>query len=1143
MRIRIRRSKGMGRDILQIVMALAAVVLIWCGEAVAGKESAVVFRPSSWPEALQARTFSSISIEYAPSARVSHPDAIVTYDLYDAVTPEAPLGEPVATRTGRTNLDEDLVWQEDVRTRSWSAWTLLYALQRRIALPDDNVWRWADGAPGAIFRRRLNVALSDATAVEAVFQDSAPVSNLYLRMAVANRLEIVASFPKEATTSDGRTVYRFDVIAFAQSQGIRLSDLTLVETVMYLNAPPQALIEQGALAGFRVTRAKAASADFRLQPVLSEAPNGLRRLTVEQGSLLPPGHLAVLRQVSVSSDVQVASVTMTNAEATAELALPATSPTARPGSGLLARYAVALATASQIIAAVLLAGIALALGARLLPQRIRSLSDARGIGAVLTLAGVTLVALAAGFQPIAQQLALGCVAALALAAAMAGFRGTVKSGFGEVFPMGRWEPAIPLLMFLAIILGLSWIAPVGMDGVHDGQLLHPAWVVADGGTPLRDTFSLYGVLLTLIQGLTLKIFGARMLVLHESSVVLYAAAAALLYLCWRRILNPGMALFAILVWIALLPVYADGLAPWSSLYGLVLQCVSLLALCRAYEGTSSQYRWVMVSGLCAGLMIHLRMDVGASHLGGVLAAITAMAVVDRTPLYRTLKTLALVLLGFALVWAAVLAYLAINHTFDAWYLQSIRMAATNAAVVQSHMGIGIVEHFTTSLLAITDGYFWFILPLATIGLIFFLWLRHWRGGGLAPQERIVLVVAVAGLSAWSQYFPSAFYAHFFWATSPLLGLFVFAALRFFEGRLGPSRVAIAAAIAVVLAVTMGDTWSRLSQFQSLLTQNDTLVQEPPSLAGMRTSATEARVYGAAYGALRHATDAMPTARIVYPAGPPIYRSFVAGREWSPLINVGADLALRTQPEHMAAMGDYIRQARPIVFAAGEVFVEQGYSASIHLGNGLTVLTPGDRVATGRLGSPAESQRTLLHFLAPFQPMAASIRNARLPPVDLSGDFTLEVLVNPSAANEPEAVIFSTLFAPDYGEGLAIQRLDGRYRVLVGDGDVKRTIRRVLSFDLASGRLSYVAITRHDDAWTVAVDGRVADRARLTTALGGHRNFVVLGNDRGAGHPQAQLNGYLAEIQILSGATPSPAIADKAARLAPGLNRMTLSRSP
>lgn len=85
------------------------------------------------------------------------------------------------------------------------------------------------------------------------------------------------------------------------------------------------------------------------------------------------------------------------------------------------------------------------------------------------------------------------------------------------------------ILTTAVGVLLLFVTRLGVDSRHDGMVLQPALVVADGGVIHRDVFEQYGAVTAWYHGAAVRLFGRTLLVVRTSSALLLASAIGLLF--------------------------------------------------------------------------------------------------------------------------------------------------------------------------------------------------------------------------------------------------------------------------------------------------------------------------------------------------------------------------------------------------------------------------------------------------------------------------------------------------------------------------------------------------------------------------------------------------------------------------------------
>lgn len=228
-------------------------------------------------------------------------------------------------------------------------------------------------------------------------------------------------------------------------------------------------------------------------------------------------------------------------------------------------------------------------------------------------------------------------------------------------PPSRWRPAEALSLTAVIGLLYVWLARFGVDPHHDGMVVQPAFVVADGGVVHRDVFEQYGAVTAWYHGAAVRMFGRTLLVIRVSSALLLASAIGLLFGAWRSLYGRGIAYVGVLSAIASSYFFVPGLdmRAWSSDTLIFLQALCIWLLCVKEEKTLT---YVLV-GFLTGAAVF-------SRIGPGIAQVVLMTVI--LILTRRKKLLKFVT-GFATSVLLIVGYLWANTAIDAWWYQTVVM--------------------------------------------------------------------------------------------------------------------------------------------------------------------------------------------------------------------------------------------------------------------------------------------------------------------------------------------------------------------------------------------------------------------------------------------------------------------------------------
>lgn len=326
-----------------------------------------------------------------------------------------------------------------------------------------------------------------------------------------------------------------------------------------------------------------------------------------------------------------------------------------------------------------------------------------------------------------------------------------------------------LILFTCFVFGFFSLFYI--DGAHDGIVLMPALEVLKGKILFKETFTQYGALFTWVHAVGLRLFGEHVLSLRLMTLLAYALTAVVLWESNRRFLPFRWNMLAFLLWISLAPVYWWFFHSWSSVFAALFQCLSALLAIRYIESRNSRY--LVFSGVLASLVFWFRQPVGITHMMAMIGVIGILFFRSRLA-----SRYALFLFGAIAGSFPILLILFLQGSLQDWWLQSMVMQVPFA---QETRGISFVQ-LLKSLLAtrywrsIHEYWIWIALPLSSV-LVFCVSFYTEITGKASKLSRVLLVLSGASIASWHQYYPVTERLHFFWAATPMIGIFVYLLYR------------------------------------------------------------------------------------------------------------------------------------------------------------------------------------------------------------------------------------------------------------------------------------------------------------------------------------------------------------------------------
>jgi hypothetical protein len=361
--------------------------------------------------------------------------------------------------------------------------------------------------------------------------------------------------------------------------------------------------------------------------------------------------------------------------------------------------------------------------------------------------------------------------------------------------------------------------------------LKPALDVASGQILFRDTFMQYGALSCYLQAAALWL-QPSLLCLRLMTVAAYGVALFFLYAAWRLLLPRSLTIFSCGLFILFIPYSDKGwldqywtFLPWSSVYALMFQSISLYALLRVIRDEQPQ-RWGLVLGMACAGVFWCRQPVGVILTGCLVVVGIALHWTNWAAASCSKRSLLRrILSGFVIVHALLLGSIILSGALPAWWYQNftwprIWMQNQNASwlaykfdFVSPAAGVGLLtlwaavawpglmRRFRPALSPSIVRAYWLCLVAVMIWQherlreVVVLGAGGWTAllpcavflqaslsakaavtGRKSPRTTeyyLVSALAVVGLGSLLQYYPVPDSMHIYWSLGPVYGLFAY----------------------------------------------------------------------------------------------------------------------------------------------------------------------------------------------------------------------------------------------------------------------------------------------------------------------------------------------------------------------------------
>jgi len=342
------------------------------------------------------------------------------------------------------------------------------------------------------------------------------------------------------------------------------------------------------------------------------------------------------------------------------------------------------------------------------------------------------------------------------------------------------------VVFALTVIFFGYFAFLGFDLHHDGVMLFPAVRVAEGGVVFRDAFCQYGLLVPLLQGVAVALFGAEMIVIRLLTVLFYGGSAVLLDLLWKRFLPPKISVFVPVMFLVYAPCIMVTFHSWSSVYALFFMLLYALFMVRYWERDPSSRRELFFAGVSAGLVWSCRAPCGAVTVFAAILILLGLNWFCGKDKKMILLESSYFFAGAAAVALLALGYIFISGAWSDFVLQNFNYVADFAYGRGSR---GSWQYFCDSMFPFYQedlAYFnsmFAVMPLAAM-ILLYMKVRSGILDGKEEMRRFMSLAAllILGLGSWHQYYPVPCVRHLFWGGAPLFGAYLLALSELWKKR-------------------------------------------------------------------------------------------------------------------------------------------------------------------------------------------------------------------------------------------------------------------------------------------------------------------------------------------------------------------------
>lgn len=520
---------------------------------------------------------------------------------------------------------------------------------------------------------------------------------------------------------------------------------------------------------------------------------------------------------------------------------------------------------------------------------------------------------------------------------------------------------IPIVLFFIVTVVASYYARYFVDPHHEGAIFKPALDVSKGLICYRDSFSQYGPLPTLLAAIGIELFGPYLFVVHIVTALFYGLVGVMLYLLSEKFIPKFLAVLVVILWLGVAGYIGNAFLPWSSVYALFFQLLSVFFLIKYLEDKKS-YPWLFLAGFIAALSLMCRLPAGVFQMAAMVFFLLCIEIRPSLNIHSLIRSTLLLSTGFVAGATPFIIWFSINGALNDWYLQNIKFGTFFISEFGSKFDISYLFPFGAAGKYQSGSFLYGILPTLNIVALLFLVWKILRNKALSVSEYAVLSVAMIAIGSWSQYFPipdTDFHAY--WAAAPMMPVVAWLIWSITQAFLSKVNIVFHNRIGFKLTVSIASVflislyWTRLDQVLttalSPAKQHWVQVNDPIQLKGMLLAPDVAEGYTEVNSALAAYISAHPNAPIISAS----YENFVGTFNentinFHPLTVEWSNhypFMLSLYPDYNERFNDYLEKNKPLIIARKSLNIPAGYIelkaySLFYWGEHIKLLAPSDQ---------------------------------------------------------------------------------------------------------------------------------------------------------------------------------------------------------
>lgn len=456
----------------------------------------------------------------------------------------------------------------------------------------------------------------------------------------------------------------------------------------------------------------------------------------------------------------------------------------------------------------------------------------------------------------------------------------------------------PLIIFIITFTIAGFFSTIGTDPHHDGIMIKPSLDVSRGQMLFKDSFTQYGALTTIIQATAIKIFGEYLIVIKLTTAFFYALISVIMYSVWSKILNKSLSFLSCLILIFIAPYYVLTFLPWSSVYALFFECLTIYFVLKYLE--KNNLKFIFWSGISVGLTFWCKQNVGGYI---VFASLLSFILIKKLNNNKKIKIFPLIIKfiqGGIIISLPILTWIIINGAFIDWWKQSITFAFL---FIEKKSSISLINSLFPASIGVLS--IWTIMPIATI--IVFLIEAFKKRANL-----ILIVISIFSLFSWLQYYPVTCLRHVYWAATPMVGIIIYLFFKLSKSIFkNKNNLKYLFLFFLICLIFFPDIKYRIDNGLKKYNQNYSYLENPKILYGMKLTIDETNFYKKTYEEILNYKNKYGDVNLITTSPNALYLTFEKSKNFHPMyVNWGNSI----YPDYTIIKDKYIKDNQPLIFS-------------------------------------------------------------------------------------------------------------------------------------------------------------------------------------------------------------------------------------